>query len=135
MGTDRNNNIVLHGVVARGIGESACFTEIPWVKRQFKQKLGIDAYPGTFNIAIVEEDLDKLARLREAKGTEISPEDEKFCAGEGFPVLVNRRIKGAVIIPRVADYPTSKLEIISAERIKGALSLQDGDPVEVEVYL
>lgn len=134
--TDSSDEVMaLRGVVTRGIGESACFTEIPWVKKQFNQKLSIDPYPGTFNITVIAEDLEKLARLRESRGIEISPEDENFCAASSFPVLINRQIKGAVIIPLVADYPASKLEVISEEHIKDSLSLQDGDQVEVEVYL
>ena len=132
---DTNKVVTLRGVVTRGIGESAFFTEIPWVKKQFAAKLSINPYPGTFNITVMAEDLEKLGRLKEARGIEISPEDANFCAASGFPVLINRRIKGAVIIPRVADYPEAKLEMISAEHIKDSLSLQDGDQVEVEVYL
>jgi len=131
----RDEVMTLHGVVTRGIGESAFFTEIPWVKGQFNQKLSINPYPGTFNITVMAEDLEKLGRLREARGIEILPEDANFCAASSFPVLINRRIKGAVIIPKVADYPEAKLEVISAEHIKDSLSLQDGDQVEVEVYL
>ena len=66
---------------------------------------------------------------------DIIPRDENFCPASSFPVLVGGRIKGAAIIPLVANYPQSQLEIISAENIKQALSLNDGDPVEVEVYL
>ncbi len=127
--------IKLRGIVTRGIGESKSFTEIPWVKQQFIDKLGINPYPGTFNITILAEDEKKLNALRKTKGTEITPQDENFCAASSFPVLVNRRISGAAIIPLVADYPQTQLEIISAENIKQTLSLNDGDFVEVEVYL
>ena len=135
---DSNNHpqaIKLHGIVTRGIGESRYFTEIPWVKAQFIDKLGINPYPGTFNIAILAEDREKLDTLRKVKGVEIVPQDENFCTASSFPVLVGSRIKGAAIIPLVANYPESQLEIISVENIKQALSLNDGDPVEVELYL
>ena len=63
------------------------------------------------------------------------PEDKDFCAASSFHVSVNHRIKGAAIIPQVDDYPEAQIEIIAAENIKRALALNDGDRVEVEVYL
>jgi riboflavin kinase len=127
--------IKLRGTVTSGIGESKYFTEIPWAKEQFISKLGINPYPGTFNITILAEDMEKLNNLRKANGIEITPQDEKFCTATSFPVVVGNRIKGAAIIPQVTNYPPTQLEIISTENIKQALSLNDGDPIEVEVYL
>lgn len=137
-GTDSNsaNEIMtLRGVITRGIGESASFMAIPWVKRQLNQKLGLAPYPGTLNLMVNEDDLEKLARLKESEGIEIVPEDENFCAASSFRVRINQQIKGALIIPRVADYPRSKLEVIAAVHIKTSLALRDGDQVEVEIYL
>ena len=127
--------IKLRGIVASGIGQSRSFTEIPWVKKQFIDKLGVSPYPGTFNITVLTADREKLDTLKKAKGVEITPQDENFCAARGFPVLVSGRIKGAAIIPLVASYPPGQLEIISAENVKQTLSLSDGDAVEVRVYL
>lgn len=127
--------VTLHGNVTSGIQQSALFTEIPWVKKQFIEKLGISPYPGTFNITVVPADLKKLKQVREIPGIEISPEDKKFCAASSFHVVVNKHVKGAAIIPLVTEYPPTQLEIIAPEKIKDALGLQDGDPVTVEVYL
>ncbi len=127
--------IKLRGRVTSGLGESRFFTEIPWVRRQFVDKLGINPYPGTFNITVAAEDEERLSAVREAKGIEIIPEDVNFCAANSFPALVNGKIRGAVIIPLVPNYPPAQLEIISGENIKQSLSLKDGDLVEVEVYL
>jgi CTP-dependent riboflavin kinase len=49
--------------------------------------------------------------------------------------VANRKIKGAIIIPLVPDYPHAQLEIISSEHIKESLSLKDGDIVDLEVRL
>ena len=133
--TGNSGAIKLRGIVTSGTGESRSFTEIPWVKKQLIDKLGINPYPGTFNIAVPIEDEEKLNILKKAKGIEITPEDENFCTATSFPVLVGGKVKGAAIIPLVANYPQTQLEIISAENIKQVLSLSDGDLVEVEVYL
>ena len=126
--------ITLHGNVTSGIQQSALFTEIPWVKKQFAEKLGISPYPGTFNITVVAADIGKLKQVKEATGIEIVPEDKNFCAASSFHVVVNNRIKGAAIIPLVPEYPPAQMEIIAPEKIKDVLALQDGDPVTVEVY-
>lgn len=127
--------IKLRGIVTSGISESRFFTEIPWVRRQFIDKLGIDPHPGTFNITVLAQDSERLNTIKQAKGIEIIPEDTSFCAAKSLPVLISGKIKGAIIIPLVPNYPQAQLEIISSENIKRALSLKDGDPVEVEVYL
>jgi CTP-dependent riboflavin kinase len=125
----------LRGRVRRGIEESANFTQLPWVRAQFIEKLGIDPYPGTLNLEVREEDLEKLALLREGKGVEITPQEAGFCAASGFPALVGGKVKAAVIVPCVGDYPENKLELISATRVREALALKEGDVVEVEVSL
>lgn len=127
--------IKVRGTVSSGIGESKLFTEIPWVRKQFRDKLGINPYPGTFNIIVLPEDRSKLNIIRNTKGIEIVPKDVNFCAAHSFTALINGRIKGAVIIPLVPNYPEAQLEIISSKNIKKSLSLKDRDLVEVEVCL
>jgi len=133
--TGNSNLIKLRGTVTSGLGESRFFTEIHWVRKQFVDKLGIYPHPGTFNITVLAEDRERLSAIREAKGIEIVPEDVNFCTANSFPALVNGKIRGAVVIPLVPNYPPAQLEIISPENIKQSLSLKDGDLVEVEVYL
>ncbi len=127
--------IKVRGIVSSGVGESKVFTEIPWVRRQFIDKLGISPYPGTFNITVLPEDRERLNVIKNTKGVEIIPEDVNFCAANSFPALVNGRIRGAVIIPLIPGYPQAQLEIISSEHIKQSLSLKDGDLVDVEIRL
>ena len=132
---NNGESVKLRGMVTSGLKESRFFTEIPWVKNQLIDKLGINPYPGTFNITVLAEDRDKLNMVRESKGIEITPEDANFCTANSLPVLINGKIKGATIIPLVSNYPDTQLEVISTENIKQSLSLKDGDVVEVEVYL
>lgn len=127
--------ITVHGTVSSGIGKSKLFTEIPWVRKQFKEKLKVNPYPGTLNVIVMPEDRNKLTTIKNIKGVEIIPEDKHFCAAKGFTALVNGRIKGAIIIPLVPDYPKYQLEIISPKHIKQSLSLKDGDIVEVIISL
>ena len=136
MSNASNQKIIrLRGIVTGGTGEAGTITELTWVREQFIDKLGINPYPGTFNITVLAEDGEKLNTIREAKGTEITPQDINHCSGISFPALVGGKIKGAVIIPLVPNYPPAQLEIISPQNIRHSLSLKDGDLIEVEVYL
>ncbi len=128
-------SVKLHGIVTSGTGEAGTITEIPWVKAQFINKLSVNPYPGTFNITVLAEDREKLSTIRQARGIEIIRGDVNHCTGIGFPALVAGKIKGAVVIPLIPNYPPAQLEIIAPENIKRSLSIKDGDRVEVEVFL
>jgi len=104
------------------------------VKEQFITKLGIDPYPGTLNLDIVDpEDVNKLKEIKKRKGIEIIPAEPGFCSAKCFHVLVCGKIKGALVAPLVPDYPESKLEITSKDKISDVLSLRVGDFVQVEI--
>ncbi len=104
------------------------------MRRQFIEKLSIDPYPGTLNLEIIDpESLQAFQMLKKMAGIEIVPEDPSFCSARCYPVSINDRIKGAIVLPCVQDYPGSKMELISAVKIKETLSVTDGDDLEVEV--
>jgi CTP-dependent riboflavin kinase len=129
------DSIAIRGRITEGLKESRFFTHIPWVREQFINKLGIDPYPGTFNLDIIDaQDLEKLKEIKKRKGIEITPEEPGFCSAKCFHVLVGRKVKGALIIPEVPDYPESKVEIISSDKIRDVLSLEIGELVLVEVF-
>ena len=129
-----SGSIKIRGRLAEGLKESSFFTNLPWVKEQFITKLGIDPYPGTLNLDIVDpEDIEKLKEIKKRKGIDIIPAEPGFCLAKCFHVLVCGRIKGALVTPLVPDYPESKLEIISSDRIIDVLSLKIGDFVQVEI--
>jgi riboflavin kinase len=104
------------------------------VKRQFIEKLSIDSYPGTLNLEIIDlESLQSFKELKSKKGIEITPEDPSFCSAQCYPVLIGRRLKGAIVLPMVEDYPENKMELIASQNIKKALSAKAGDDLEVEI--
>jgi len=132
----KNSKLInVRGIVCSGLGQSSSFTEIPWVRKQFIKKLGIRPCPGTFNIIVLPEDTEKLDLIKNTKVVEITPEERDFCSACAFPALVNGKIKGAIIIPLVPNYPQDQLEVISPEHIRESLSLKDGDIVNVEIGL
>ena len=134
MGETTSYSISVKGRITEGLKESSLFTRLPWVREQFIIKLGIDPYPGTLNLDIIsKKDIAKLREIKKKKGIKIVPSEPGFCSAKGFHVLVCGKIKGALIIPQVPDYPEYKLEIISSCKIRDLLSLKDGDLVTVEI--
>lgn len=134
MKSSTSDSIAIKGRITEGLEESSFFTHVPWVREQFITKLGIDPYPGTLNLDIIDaEDVEKLKEIKKRKGIEIIPAEPGFCSAKCFHVLVCGKIRGALIIPQVPDYPESKLEIISSGRIRDVLSLKVGDLVPVEI--
>jgi CTP-dependent riboflavin kinase len=124
----------IRGRIVEGLGVGRDFTCVQWVKAQFISKLAIDPYPGTLNLEIVgPEDLHVFETLKATQGIEITPEDPSFCKGKCFRVLLNGRIKGAIVLPVVERYPKDKMELISSENVKKALNVEAGDFLEVEI--
>jgi CTP-dependent riboflavin kinase len=66
------------------------------------------------------------------KGKEITPEDPSFCTARCWPVLINGRLKGAIVFPLVEGYPKNKMELIAAQNIKATFLVNPGDILEVE---
>ena len=134
MKSTASGSVSIEGRITEGLRESSSFTQLPWVRKQFIVKLGIDPYPGTLNLDVVNtEDMKKVREIKRKKGIEIIPNEPGFCSAKCFHVLVCGKIEGALIIPQVPNYPESKLEIISSCKIRDFLSLEVGDPVPVEI--
>ena len=135
MGNSGENPLVIRGRITEGLKESRFFTHIPWVREQFINKLDIDPYPGTFNLDIIDvQDLEKLKEIKKRTGIEITPAEPGFCSAKCFHVLVCGKVKGALVIPEVPDYPESKVEIVSSLKIIEVLSLEIGELVLLEVF-
>jgi len=120
--------------VVEGLRVGSTFTQVPWVRKQFIQKLDVDPYPGTLNLEIVDlKEFRNFRGLKSKPGVEIVPEDPSFCSARCYPVLINGRLKGAIVVPGVEDYPESKMELIASRNIKEALCVNSGDVLEVEI--
>lgn len=134
-GEDPNSGeVVLRGVAASGLRQATHLTEIPWVARQFAEKLGFRPRPGTFNVRITDPRSQSLwATLARQLGIEIQPPDSSACVARCYPVIVNERITGVIVVPHVPGYPIDQIEVISERCIRVGLGLDDGDEVTLRV--
>ena len=129
----QHSALVIEGVLRDGLRVAAGFTELPWVREQFRRKLGLEIWPGTVNLQVQDPaGLAALARLRAGGGVPIDPPDAGYCVGRCFPARIGG-LPAAVVVPHVADYPADKLELIAAVHVRDALGLQPGDRVAVTI--
>jgi len=129
------NTVKVKGVVFSGEETGSQFVGISWAKKQIKKKLGFDPYLGTLNIRLSKKDVKLLERiLKDLKGIEIIPA-KGFFRAHCFNVLIMNKIKGAIVLPEKPDYPSNVLEIIAPVCLRKALSVADGDKVEIAIFL
>jgi len=72
----RVTKIILKGRVFSGGGAGSLFVNLPWAKKQFKDKLGFDPYSGTLNL--------KLSSGTDAKELRSATKGIKIKSPEGF---------------------------------------------------
>jgi len=124
--------ITLRGRVSSGGGTGSLFVNLPWAKKQFREKLGFSPYPGTLNLQLTSR--TDTENLRKAEGIKIEPQ-EGFHSGRCLKALVMEKVWGAIVVPDVPGYPHDILEILAPVNLRKALELKDGMEVRVTVWL
>ena len=124
----------LVGKIATGLGKASDFTEVPWAKSAFRKILGEDPYPGTVNIILSKvEYLEIWEHVRTSRGIVVSPPQPDWCDAFCYKAKISGKIDAAVVLPDVAEYPQDQVELIAPVNVREALSLADGDNVEIEI--
>jgi len=91
--------LVLKGTISSGFGEGKYFTQLDWVVEAFRTTLGFVPYPGTLNVGINTSEWQSLVTFGRDSGVTIAPMDEACCSAICFPVQINDRINGAIVMP------------------------------------
>jgi riboflavin kinase len=125
--------IELSGTVFSSRGEGKKFLELPWVKRQIKQKLGFTPYLGTLNVTLSEESVKRKKLLEKTHSIKVYPADG-YCSGTLIKAFIGK-LECAIVVPEVAGYPKDVLEIIASVNLREMLQLEDGGEVTVTVNL
>jgi CTP-dependent riboflavin kinase len=131
----RQATLKLSGRVFTGAGVAAGYTQLGWVGKQVREAFGFEPYPGTLNLRVEgAEGVEALAAVRAATGVALEPAPGN-CAARCYSARVAGRQEAALVVPLVAGYPDDVLELLAPVRLREALGLRDGDPVEVEIGL
>ena len=122
----------LIGRLATGIGMGTIFTQLDWAKDQFKNRVGVDPFPGTINVIVDDPDsMPVWVRLKQTDGIHMdNPNDGPHdCDAKCWKVSINDVIDGAIVFPLVDGYPPAQVEVIAAVGIRDAFGIEDGDTV------
>ena len=122
----------LIGRLATGIGIGTTFTQLDWAKDQFRERVGVDPFPGTVNVIIDDPDsMPVWVRLQQTTGIHMdNPNDGPHdCDAKCWKVSINDKIDGAIVFPLVDGYPPVQVEVIAAVAVRDAFGIEDGDTV------
>jgi riboflavin kinase len=130
-------SITLEGIVFTGLGEGAYYISKERYRKQFIEKLGFEPYPGTLNLKLTTDyDIKTRSELEAYPGIEVEGfrnEDRSFGSVKCYPVIIENKVKGALILALRSHYDASVIEIIAPVFLRKHLKLKDGHKVKVEV--
>lgn len=130
--------VTIKGELISGMGEGQYYITREGYARQFQEKLGFRPYPGTLNLLlesghdlVVREMLDNCPYV---KVEAFEDENRTFGAVKCYSVSING-IKGAIISPLRTHHPRNVIEIIAPVYLRETLNLEDGNEVELKVFV
>lgn len=128
------------GVIFSDLGLASSFMSLDWVQHALKQSLGFAPFPATLNVrpkAVEDAEIWRCARA-EFAGMPLVPAEGGFCSARLYPIEIfgeaggATRVVGAILVPEVKNYPSDKIEIVAAVRLKDHFGVRDGDPLTLE---
>ena len=132
-------SVTMEGTVFTGLGEGAYYTSKETYRKQFTEKLGFEPYPGTLNLKLTSEyDIKTRREIESYPAIEVTGfknEDRTFGLVKCYPVVVENKVKGALVTATRSHYDVSVLEIIAPVCLRKALNLKDGNRAKVEIYI
>lgn len=131
--------IDFEGNVVSGMGEGAYYMSLDGYKKQFKEKLGYEPYPGTLNIRLTDQ---LFMTARRELGRYPSIFLEGFSDGartygwvKCYKATINGAVDAAVLVLERTHYDDSMLEVIAPMSIKDAAGIKNGDRIKVQVQV
>jgi len=122
------------GEVVSGLFEGAYYISKEEYRKQIKEKLKFDPFPGTLNVRISEENYAKRRRLERGTCIKLEGFEDKsrsFGAARCYPCRIQDEIEGALIVAERSIHDYGVMEIISPIYIRRKLGLADGDKVKI----
>ena len=121
----------IDGEVTTGLGKAAYFLSQEFYTNEFKKNLGFVPFPGTLNVVVSDDYLDKINELKNNCQNLIKP-DEGFGAVKYIRDKFNDTVDGDIVFPAKTTHEENYLEFISKNKLRDELVLNDGDIVSLE---
>lgn len=131
------------GVIFSDLGLASSFMTLDWVQSALKQSLGFAPFPATLNLRPRgAADAETWRRARsETPGLALPPQQGGYCKARLYRVEISaernpgeKKIRGAILLPDIPDYPSDKIEIVASMRLKDHFAVQDGDALTLEFH-
>ncbi|MCX8175216.1 MAG: CTP-dependent riboflavin kinase [Candidatus Micrarchaeota archaeon] len=129
------SSIVFNGKLTHGVGEGAYYCSQEGYVRGFRQKLGFKPFPGTLNVIIPPEEIEKRINLRLQKPIEIDgfkKGNRTFGKIAAYRCTING-LPGAIVFPERSLHGLQVLEVVSEHNLKRKLGIDEGASVRIEV--
>lgn len=133
--------IEFKGTIVSGMGEGAYYMSLDGYKKQFKEKLGYEPYPGTLNVKLVD-------RISMNSRREINRYPSIFINGfsdksrtYGWAKCYKADINGgvltdaAVLVLERTHYDDTMLEVIAPVSLKETMGIKNGDEISVRIHV
>ncbi|MCK4443773.1 MAG: DUF120 domain-containing protein [Thermoplasmata archaeon] len=130
------DKFTISGSVTTGLREGQYYVQQKEYKKQFEEKLWFQPYEGTLNIKLSTAEMFKLNILEDSEGILIAGFESRgrsFGDVKCFSAKL-RDVECAVIMP-VRSHHSDVLEVISKHHLRSRLGLEDGNIVELTVFL
>lgn len=131
--------IDFEGQIITGMGEGAYYMSLNGYKKQFKEKLGYEPYPGTLNIKLNSmlfvEARKEMLKYPSINIEGFSDQSRTFGWVKCYPASINdsKNINSSILILERTHYDDSIIELIAPFSIKEQFSLKNGDYVKLKV--
>ena len=129
------------GNVISGMGEGAYYMSLEGYRRQFREKLGYEPYPGTLNIRLTDQ-IYMNGRLELGKHPSIfingfSDGTRTYGWVKCYRATINDGVidNAAVLVLERTHYDDSMLEVIAPISIKQSAGIKNDDRIKVQVRL
>jgi len=128
-------SITFSGKIVEGLGEGAYYVRQKAYMGQFHRKLCFKPFPGTLNVSIDAEDIEKRLLLREQKPIIINgfrSGERSFGTIHAYRCSINS-VPAAIIFPERSVHGLQTLEIIAPYNLRKKIGVSEGSQVKVEV--
>ena len=133
--------IDFEGTVVSGMGEGSYYMSLDGYRKQFKERLGYEPYPGTLNVKLLDQIFMNARR-------EIDKYNSVFIDGfsdntrtygwvKCYIANINNGVinNAAILILERSHYDESMLEVIAPVSLKESAGIRNGDKISIKVHI
>ena len=127
------SQIEISGEIVSGIGEGKYYMSLEGYKKQVKKLYGFDPYPGTLNVKLPPEEVQKRLLLRERQGKYMKGflHRRKKLGGLISYVCHFNGTSAVAIFPEKSQHGLNVIELIGPIEYRRKFALKDGETVQL----